>query len=140
MTIFTTSIILLFYNTYFTLYSPSPDRIIQYYLATTCMRKLRRTPSRDGVSRLPSVQWRRLRPRSWPPLAIPSSSLSIEYIDRVIRPPPLRVSLSGSADEFVRIRRCVRRPVGCSRTSRARGAAERCAEGVMGGGANNTAQ
>ena len=53
MTIFTTSIILLFYNTYFTLYSPSPDRIIQYYLATTCMRKLRRTPSRDGVSRLP---------------------------------------------------------------------------------------
>ena len=35
MTIFTTSIILLFYNTYFTLYSPSPDRIIQYYLTAT---------------------------------------------------------------------------------------------------------
>ena len=33
MIIFNINIILLFYNTYFTLYSPSPDRIIQYYLA-----------------------------------------------------------------------------------------------------------
>ena len=31
-TILNTSIILLFYFTYFTLYSQSPDRIIRYYL------------------------------------------------------------------------------------------------------------